>query len=98
MPTFPRQAEMSLPWKNKIQGPACSPFWFMPVSVFGMIYVTRIIVSSREFTLLPEPSPLPRDTRSCASASRHRLHPKVGSGVHCQDGFRHDRYQSCLHP
>lgn len=42
-------------------------FWFMPVSIFGMLQFTRFIVGSLTFTMLPEPSPLLRDARSFAS-------------------------------
>jgi hypothetical protein len=41
-------------------------FWFMPVSIFGMVQFTRFIVGSLMFTMLPEPSPLLGDARSFA--------------------------------
>lgn len=46
---------------------ASHTFWFMPISIFGMFYFTRCVVDSLTFTILPEPSPLPRDARGFAS-------------------------------
>ena len=46
---------------------ASHTFWFMPISIFGMLYFTRCVADSLTFTILPKPSPLPRDARGFAS-------------------------------
>lgn len=55
---------LALELANPKTGPLT--FWFMPVSIFGMLQFTRFIVGSLMFTMLPEPSPLLRDARSFA--------------------------------
>ena len=49
-----------------VQRPPPRTFWFMPVSIFGMVQFTRFIIGSLAFTMLPKPSPLLRDARSFA--------------------------------
>lgn len=39
----------------------------VPVSIFGTFQFTGFVIGSLVFTMLPEPSPLPRDARSFAS-------------------------------
>ncbi len=51
------------------ENPKTNPltFWFMPISIFGMVQFTRFTVDSLTFTLLPKPSSLLRDARGFAS-------------------------------